>query len=268
MRCSKVTLDEYITIIHEFIRDKVDKTNSQGVVLGLSGGLDSATVLKLCIDSLGRDKVHCLIMPEKASPEEDMRDARWLAEEWGVNYDEIDIDKIMRVFPAVKDKRLANANLKTRIRMCVEYYHANISDKLVIGTSNKSEILLGYTTKYGDSAVDFLPIGDLYKSEVKDLAARIEVPSRFLDKIPRAGLWEGQTDEDEIGYTYKVIDKILEGFEKNRSLEDISKNNGVSLKAVRDIKRMVLKSAHKRKIPTICKLRIATVGKDWREFSH
>ena len=260
--------DEDIEVIKEFIRDKVDKTNAEGVVLGLSGGLDSSTVLKLSIDALGKDKVHCLIMPESASPEEDMKDARWLVENWDITWDEINIDKILEAFPVNEEKRIAYANLKARIRMCLEYYFSNIESSLIVGTSNKSELLLGYTTKYGDSAVDFLPIGDVYKSDVRELAKRIGVPDRFLDKIPRAGLWEGQTDEEEIGHTYDEIDKILKAIEERDSLEDIAVKNGISVEAVEDIKDMVERSAHKRKIPTVCKLRSATVGKDWREFSY
>lgn len=261
-------LDEEVKIIHEFISDKVDKTGAQGVVLGLSGGLDSATVLKLCIDSLGKDKVHCIINPESASPREDMEDARWLTEEWRVKVDEVDIDSILEEFPANPDKKLPYANLKARVRMCTWYYFANVEHRLVIGTSNKSEILLGYTTKYGDSAADFLPLGDMYKSDVKKLAEKIGVPERFLNKVPRAGLWEGQTDEDELGYSYEEIDKVLKGIENLESTEDIAEKNRLDEESVTEIENMVKSSAHKRKIPTIIKLRNRTVGLDWYEYTH
>ena len=268
MTLSKSQLNENIKIIKEFIKDKVKKTSADGVVLGLSGGLDSSTVLKLCIDALGKEKVHCVIMPESASPEEDMRDARWLVEKWGVNSEEININPILESFPVNPDKRLAYANLKARIRMCLEYYFANIESSLVVGTSNKSEILLGYTTKFGDSAADFLPMGDVYKTDVRQIAEKISVPDRFLDKVPRAGLWEGQTDEDELGHTYDEIDKVLKGIEKQKDLTKIAEKNGLDPESVEDIKQMVTRSAHKRKQPTIVKLRSRTVGKDWREFTE
>ncbi len=268
MTLSKSQLNENIKIIKEFIRDKVDKTNTEGVVLGLSGGLDSSTVLKLCIDALGKERVHCIIMPESASPKEDMKDARWLVDKWGVKSEEININSILEAFPVDSDNRLAYANLKARIRMCLEYYQANIENSLVVGTSNKSEILLGYTTKFGDSAADFLPMGDVYKTDVRQIAEKIGVPDRFLDKVPRAGLWEGQTDEDELGHTYKEIDKVLKGIERQENLGKIAERNGLTTESVEDIKNMVEKSTHKRKLPTIVKLRSRTVGKDWREFNQ
>lgn len=261
-------MEEDIKLIKKFISDKVEKTGTEGVVLGLSGGLDSITVLKLSIDALGKERVHGIIMPESASPEDDMKDARWIAEEWGIEYDEIDIDPILEKYPGDAKERLPYANLKTRVRSSIEYYYANVEDKLVVGTSNKSELILGYTTKYGDSAADFLPIGDVYKSDLRVLADRIGVPERFLDKVPRAGLWEGQTDEKELGYTYKEIDEVLKGIEKQEDLKKIAEKNGVSKKTVKDVKDMIDSTAHKRKFPTVLKLRSRTVGQDWREFSQ
>ncbi len=261
-------MEENIELIKKFIADKVEKTGSDGVVLGLSGGLDSTTVLKLSIDALGAERVHGIIMPESASPEDDMEDARWIAEKWDVECDEIDIDPILERYPADPEERLPYANLKTRVRGAIEYYFANVEDKLVIGTSNKSELLLGYTTKYGDSAADFLPIGDVYKSDLRDLAEEIGVPERFLDKVPRAGLWEGQTDEEELGHPYKEIDEVLKGIEKQEPLEKIADKNGVSKETVEDVKQMIDGTSHKRKFPTVLKLRSRTVGDDWREFSR
>ncbi|MBS3816611.1 MAG: NAD+ synthase [Candidatus Thermoplasmatota archaeon] len=261
-------MEENIKLIREFISDKVEKTGADGVTLGLSGGLDSTTVLKLSIDALGEERVHGIIMPESASPEEDMKDARWIAEKWDIEYDEIDIDPIMESFPAGPEEKLPYANLKARTRACIEYYIANVEHKLVVGTGNKSELLLGYTTKYGDSAADFLPIGDIYKSDLRDLAEKIGVPERFLDKVPRAGLWEGQTDEEELGHTYEEIDEVLKGIEKQEPLKKIAEKNGVSKETVEDVKEMIDKTAHKRKFPTVLKLRSRTVGNDWREFSR
>ncbi len=268
MKDREDSLDEDIELIKDFIRDKVEEANSDGVVLGLSGGLDSTTTLKLAIDALGSENVHGIVMPESASPPDDMEDARWIAKEWDISWEEVDIDPILESFPVDPEERLAYANLKARVRACIEYYFANIESKLVIGTSNKSELLLGYTTKFGDSAADFLPMGDVYKTDVRRLAKRIDVPERFLDKVPRAGLWEGQTDEDELGHTYEEIDKVLKGIERQESLEKLAEKNQLSMDSVKDIKEMVESSAHKRKIPTVLKLRSRTVGIDWREALH
>ncbi|MFO7990810.1 MAG: NAD+ synthase [Thermoplasmata archaeon] len=262
------SLDDDITVIHEFIKDKVEKTGSNGVVMGLSGGLDSSTVLKLCIDALDKEKVHCIIMPEDATPDVDMDDARWLVDEWGVEWDEVPIDGILDSFPVDEDKRIPYANLKARVRMCIWYYFANVEKKLVVGCSNKSEVLLGYTTKYGDCAADFLPIGDVFKSDLKEMAKSIGVPERFLDKTPRAGLWKGQTDEEELGYSYETLDVVLKGIEGLNPVEDIVEKSGLTLDEVKNIKRTVERNAHKRKIPTIVKLRSRTVGLDWREYSY
>ncbi len=268
MKAFDDTIDEQIVIIKEFIRDKVDKTGAKGVVLGLSGGLDSAVILKLCLDALSPKQVYCLIMPESATPDKDTEDAKWLAEKWDVPYEVIDINNILESFAADADDKIAIANLKARIRMCLEYYHANVKNFLVVGTSNKSELLTGYTTKYGDSAADFLPIGDIFKSDLDALAEHIDVPERFRQKPPRAGLWEGQTDEKELGYGYEELDSVLKGLESLASVEEIAKRTGMAEEDIHKIKEMVVKSAHKRKIPPVLKLRKRTVGLDWREFSH
>ncbi len=268
MSSSSDKMELQLETIREFIADKVKETGAQGVVLGLSGGLDSAVTLKLCLEALPVEQVHCILMPEAATPAQDMEDARWLADLWGVPWDEVPIDNIVDSFPLSKDGKLSEANLKARIRMCIEYYFANMENKLVVGTSNKSELLLGYTTKYGDSASDFSPIGDIYKSDLGELAEYIDVPNRFIKKVPRAGLWPGQTDEKELGYSYDELDAVLKGLEVSAAVQEIADRTGMDIKEVEDIKNMVAKGAHKRKFPTILKLRSRTVGIDWREFSR
>lgn len=260
-------MEEQLKIIKEFIRDKVQKTGSEGIILGLSGGLDSAVVLKLCIESLPKSSIHCLIMPEETTPQVDMEDAKSLADDWGVTWDEIRIDDMVNSFPLSRDGKLAEGNLKARIRMCLEYYFANLENKLVVGTGNKSELLLGYTTKYGDSASDFLPIGDIYKTDLRSFAAYIGVPDKIIQKTPRAGLWEGQTDEGELGYSYQELDGVLKGLESLASVEEIAARTGMQVKHVEDISERVFRNAHKRKFPPVLKLRSRTIGVDWREFS-
>ncbi len=268
MSLSSDDMELQLKIIKEFIRDKVEKTGAEGVVLGLSGGLDSAVVLKLCLEALSPEQVHCLLLPEEATPDIDTEHARKMAEEWGVPFTIIDIGPVIDTFPIEQEYKLPLANLKARVRMCMEYYYANLENKLVVGTSNKSELLLGYTTKYGDSASDFLPIGDIYKSDLGELAEYIGVPSHIIKKVPRAGLWKGQTDEKELGYSYEELDAVLKGIEVNASDQEIAEKTGMKISEVEEIKKMVAKGAHKRKFPTILKLRSRTVGIDWREFSY
>lgn len=268
MNTIKDPMDEWYELMKEFINDKLEKTGTEGVVLGLSGGLDSAVILKTCVDTISTDQITCLMMPESATPKEDTEDAIWLATKWGVTYVLKDIDGILESFDLEVHDRAAYANLKARIRMCILYYHANLENKLVVGTCNKSELLVGYSTKYGDGASDLLPIGDIYKSDLKYLAEHIGVPKRILVKAPRAGLWEGQTDEAELGYTYEVLDSVLKGIESNSSIQSIAQKTGVSLDDVERIRSMVVRSAHKRQPPQVLKLRSRTVGLDWREFSY
>ena len=139
------------------------------------------------------------------------------------------------------------------------------SNDLVIGTSNKSELLVGYYTKWGDGASDFLPLGDLYKSQVYNLAKDLEVPVSILERIPTAELWEGQSDEEELGISYETLDKILLGLERQISLSDISSKTGIGMDSVSRIEALVKSTIHKRVFPPVCKIGRRTVGLDWRE---
>jgi NAD+ synthase len=149
--------------------------------------------------------------------------------------------------------------------MAVLYYFARKLGYLVCGTSNKSELMAGYFTKFGDGGADFCPLGDLYKTEVRELARRLEVPTSIMEKAPTAGLWEGQTDEGEIGITYEELDQILVGIELNLSNEDIASRTKVDLEKVERVWAMHRGSVHKRKTPLIPKMGLRTIGLDWRE---
>ncbi len=214
-----MNFEKVVERICDFIRDIVSSSGSTGVVLGLSGGIDSATVAYLCSRALGNGRVFALIMPEVGiTPEQDVDDAIKVAENLGIEYKLIEINDLVKAFKkkAGEGSKIAEVNLKPRIRMVLNYYHANSMNRLVAGTGNKSELMVGYFTKYGDGGVDFLPIGDLYKTEVFQLAAYLGVPEEIIRKKPSAALWPGQTDEDEMGISYAELDEILKLIERGR----------------------------------------------------
>jgi NAD+ synthase len=269
MRLQPKFKKESIAVIHSFIQQKVDEAKAKGVLIGLSGGLDSAVVTKLCADAIGPDKVMTLIMPETATPQEDIKDALDLATSLEVEYRVIDISETVGAFtqlltPMELDKT-ALGNIKARCRMIILYTHANLEDKIVMGTSNKSELLCGYFTKFGDGGADFAPIGDLYKTQIKELARTIEIPENLVDKPPSAGLAEGQTDECDLGIAYKDLDRILLGIELRNEPGVISEKTQIEISEINRIQDLVEKNVHKRKMPLIPKLGIRTFGLDWRE---
>jgi len=200
--------------IVSFIKEQVEESGCKGVVIGLSGGLDSAVVTKLCIAAYG-DKVYTLIMPTTDSfQEKHTDDAYKLATKWNIMIAEINISPFLDMYTnksllSANNDKLILGNTAARIRMTILYRFANKFNLLVAGTGNKSELMTGYFTKYGDGGCDMLPIGDLYKTEVKKLAKILNIPKNIINKAPSAGLWENQTDEEELGITYKKLDKFL-----------------------------------------------------------
>ncbi len=201
--------------IISFIRRKVQESGVSGAVIGLSGGIDSTLTAYLTVEALGADKVLGLLLPEKGiTPAEDIEDSTDVVRLLGIEHKTIDISKVLKSFSSTipdfdKNNLLAAGNLKARTRMCILYYHANLMRRMVVGTGNRTELLLGYFTKYGDGGVDIEPIGGLYKTQVRGLSRYIGVPARIIEKTPTAGLWPGQTDEEELGVTYDVADEIL-----------------------------------------------------------
>lgn len=255
-------------IIEDFIRQKVEESGATGVVVGLSGGIDSAVVSKLCADAIGAKKVLNIFMPSSASSEEDRSDAKSFSKRHGMEFKVVSIEPIIDAYrsllPSAERKDLLG-NVMTRTRMIVLFHHANLMNRVVMGTSNKSELLIGYFTKFGDGGADFHPIGDLYKTEVRELASKIGIPKDLIDKVPTAGLWTGQTDEGEMGISYQDLDSILCGIELGMTCEEIVARTGLDKKLVDMVWRKHRASVHKRKMPLMPKIGIRTLGLDWRE---
>jgi NAD+ synthase len=225
--------------IANWIKKEVRLACKKGVVLGLSGGVDSAVAGALSKLAMG-ENVLGLIIPCK-SGFQDIEMAREAAKKFDIETKEITLDgiydELAGTYPEASS--LARANLKPRLRMATLYYFANTLDYLVVGTGNKSELAIGYFTKYGDGGVDILPLGGLLKSDVKGLARDLGVPPEIIERPPSAGLWEGQTDEGEIGVTYDELDRIIVAIEKK-------KTGGIDRKALGKIKKMMADSEHKR----------------------
>ncbi len=255
-------------VIEDFIREKVEESRSDGVIVGLSGGVDSATTSKLCKEAIGAEKVLNLFLPSRNTPKRDLADVRSFCEKEGMELRVIDIEPSIEAFGSMlPEGRRAEmrGNIAARCRMIVLFHHAKLMNRLVMGTSNKSELLIGYFTKFGDGGADFCPIGDLYKTEVRLLARQLGIPKKIIEKVPSAGLWKGQTDEGELGISYEDLDKVLEAMELNLPLEEVSKRSGVPMDLVMKVWEMHRATVHKRKMPLIPKVGVRTVGLDWRE---
>jgi len=243
--------EKLINKLIDFIKNMVREANANGVVVGLSGGIDSSLVATLCSKALGREKVLGIIMPEKNSNPLDKEHALLIAKKLDIKYIISDITEVLKAFgaggyvPTREFDRISDGNLKARIRMCILYYFANRRKLLVAGTSNKSELYMGYGTKYGDLGSDFLVIGNLFKTEVRELAKYLGIPQEIIDKPPSAGLWKGQKDEEELGITYEVLDRILERIEKGEDKEKISKDLNVPLSQVEEVLNRIEANKHK-----------------------
>lgn len=254
--------------IHQFLRAHLKQSGAAGFVIGLSGGIDSAVVARLCRDAVGAEKVRGLLLPDSPQTPELIYETEGFARDLGIASRTAPIgplaESASRLLPEITD-RVALGNLRARLRMTLLYAYGREHRSLVVGTGNKSELLLGYYTKYGDGGVDLLPIGDLYKTEVRALAEELGLPKAIQDRPPTAGFWAGQTDEGELGAPYELLDRILLGLEELRPPGEIAERSAASLDLVARTERRVLEGRHKRVPVPIPKLRLRTVGIDWRD---
>jgi NAD+ synthase len=251
--------EKVVDKVHRFLQNKLEETGAEGYVIGVSGGLDSAVGAKLAVDAVGSENVYGWVMPGGPSDPENMEDARQLCDKLDLNYREADIEEVVNDFTEtapISTGEAAEGNTRARVRMVYEYMDANENDLLVLGAGNKTEIKIGYFTKHGDGAVDVRPIADLYKTEVKELAEHIGLDQKFIEKQPTAGLWEGQTDEGELGATYSKIDTIMKHIiEKDLDIAEISDKTGIEESEVERFKQLYEKSKHKRQQPPSPSLR-------------
>ena len=227
-------MKEIVDNLVEWLRDSVKEANCKGIVYGLSGGVDSAVIAALSKLAFG-DESLAIMMPINSSFEDEI-DANLVIDKFNLNAIKVDLSRTYSEFVEVVEKgdnNMAYANVKPRLRMTTLYYYAQLKGYLVVGTSNKSEFTVGYFTKYGDSGSDLMPLVDFTKKEIFELARYLEIPDKIIQKPPSAGLFEDQTDEDEMGFTYNDLEKYINNEKIDERIEE-------------KINRMVKISEHKR----------------------
>jgi NAD+ synthase len=271
----KLNLPLTTTRLKRFIKDYSRKTSAEGVVLGLSGGIDSSTVAALSTLALSSEKVLALSLPEKETRDQtDIKHIELLRKKFGFELETIDLTNILQAYyrsiPSFDRKHLVSmGNIKARARMICIYYYANNQDRIVVGSSDKSETMMGYFTKWGDVAADISPLMDLYKTQVRQLAAHIGVPQEIITKPSSPRLWAGQIAEEELGIKYEALDLILLGLENFMSPEEIAAQLSLPLNLITNVKNRWLSMEHKRRPPLVFKIGYRTVGADFRlPYTH
>ena len=252
-------------VIGQFIRGQLRQAGFERALLGLSGGIDSALSAYLTAEAIGADKLLCVLMPYRTSSPESLSDAKEVVRRLGCASEIVEITAMVDGYfeRDAEASRLRRGNFMARMRMAVLYDRSVTWGGLVVGTSNKTESLIGYTTIYGDNASAFNPIGDLYKSQIRQLAAAIGVPDEIIRKAPSADLWPGQTDEAEAEFTYSELDRLLYWrVDKRRSVEEMV-TMGFSPELVDRIDRMIAGAEFKRQVPPVAKLGPRTTGIDY-----
>lgn len=255
----------------QFLRRHVEAAGAKGLVVGVSGGLDSAVVAALAVQAVGNRHVLAIMLPAPDSNPQDAAHAKLGCKKFGLKPVTHPIGPIVAGLEETlgyTPEARVKGNAKARARMLLLYAEAQKRSYLVCGTGNKSEILTGYFTKHGDGGVDLNPIGDLYKTQVRELARHLGVPKPIIDKAPSAGLYAGQTDEGDMGLTYEELDAVLRNMELNHPLDVIARKTGLPLAKIEKVEGMVRKTEHKRRMPIIPKVGVRTVGIDWRRSVH
>ncbi len=249
-------VERALPVLLDFIRERTAMAGRKRLVVGLSGGLDSAASAYLAARALGSGHLTAFILPYRTTPPQSIEDALLVARELDISHHTIDItpmvDAYFALFPDADRKR--RGNFMARCRMAVLYDQSARLEALVLGTGNRTEALLGYTTLWGDMACAFSPLGGLYKTQVRALAAHLGVPGSILEKAPTADLWEGQTDEGEMGISYDDADRILHCLVDLHLDEEEVAREGYDLSLVRKVKGKVEASAFKRRMPPCCEL--------------
>ena len=251
--------------IIDFIKNEIEYIKSNGIVLGISGGIDSTVLAYLATRAIGPEKVMGLILPdETVTPSSDVEDALRICSNLKINYKKMAVNKPKESFlELINDKdannMLLTGNLVARIRMCMLYYYSGLMGRLVLGSSNKTELMLGYFTKFGDGAADLLPLGDLYKTQLLGLAKYLEIPISVMEKKSSARLWADQFTEDELGLPFIQLDKILQCFENTNDLRYgeqaiLKEFSNLPIAVIQAIRRRIENNQHKQAYPPICKI--------------
>jgi len=255
-----------LQILEGFLKTEVERTGLHRVVLGLSGGIDSALAAYLAVRALGPSGVVGVLMPYRTSSPSSVRDAEAVVGALGIVAERFEISELVDVFATkagtIGPRRLGN--VMARVRMLVLYDRSVEHDALVLGTSNKTELLLGYGTIHGDLASALNPLGDLYKTQVRELSRALSVPKSILDKPPSADLWPEQTDEADLGVTYDEVDRILALLVDARVSPGTIVAKGFRRETVSRVQRLIIRSQFKRRMPLIAKVSTRSIGWDFR----
>ena len=253
-------------ILKAFLVNEICKFGFSSVVLGLSGGIDSAVVCELAVRALGADNVLAIKMPYASSSPESLEHAELMIRKLGIRAEEVSITPVVEAFFSTlpSDQLLRRGNIMARTRMIFLYDISARDGRLVAGTSNKTELLLGYGTMFGDMASAVNPVGDLYKTQIRGLARHLGIPEALIVKAPSADLWEGQSDEDDLGFSYEAVDLLLYMMLEKRMDKQAVLKEGVPETFYDRVRKMVVRNQYKRMMPVIAKISGRTPGIDFR----
>ncbi|MFC4436920.1 MULTISPECIES: NAD+ synthase [Natrialbaceae] len=263
LRFAEDEIEAQVDHLTDFIQKRVDSMGADGAEIALSGGIDSTATAHLAVEALGADNVHGVLLPKEVNEEENMSDAERVAEDLGIDYDVIGIDSIMEEVLEQGDAETDNpsedhwegryvGNTSARVRMTLIYLIANRENRLVLGTGNRAELATGYVTKYGDGGVDCNPLGNLYKQQVRQVAAHFGVPESIVRKTPTGGMVDYETDEEELGLGYDTLDAVLAFYiDGNLPASVVSRLTETPVDGVKHVEQLHEESAHKRTPPAV-----------------